>query len=120
MTTLTRTLPPPDTFVQNLDGCIEAHLSDASLNVKRLLRLVGMSRTDLHRKLDRTVGMSTTEYVRNKRLEKAAELLREQPEWSVSQVAQEVGFGNQSYFTVRFKEVFGCCPGAWRERLEHL
>jgi AraC-like DNA-binding protein len=111
--------PAQERFLKNLDHQIEPHLTDPSLTVKRLLRLVGMSRTDLHRKLERTVGMSTTEYVRKKRLEKAAGLLHQEPDWSVYQVALEVGFDNQSYFTRRFKEVFGCCPGAWREKLEH-
>ena len=112
MKTDTLTLPVPDNFTQNLDGGIQAHLSDSSLTVKRLLRFVGMSRTGLHRKLEQTVGMSTTEYLRHVRLEKAAVLLLEEREWSICQVALEVGFESQSYFTVRFKEVFGCCPAA--------
>ncbi len=112
MTTTLR--PAQERFLLNLDTQIEAHLSDHSLNVHRLLRLVGMSRTDLHRKLNRLVGMSVTEYVRQKRLDKAAELLREEPDWSVYQVAHEVGFENQSYFTMKFKEAFGRCPVAWR------
>lgn len=107
--------PTQERFLQTLDSQIETHLSDHTLTVKRLLRLVGMSRSDLHRKLEKTVGMSTTEYVRQKRLEKAAELLKQKSEWSVYQVALEVGFENQSYFSRRFKEVFGRCPGAWRE-----
>jgi AraC-like DNA-binding protein len=89
------------------------------LDVQKLLRLVGMSRTDFHRKLYRAAGMSATEYLRKRRLEKAAELLRQEPKWSIYQVALEVGFENQSYFTVRVTEVLGCCPYAWRGRLEH-
>ncbi len=114
-------------FLPRLDLQIQEHLSDASLNVKKLLRLVGMSRTDLHRKLHDTVGMSTTEYVRNARLQRAAGLLTSNPDWSVCQVAEEVGFHNLGYFTRRFREAFACCPRAYREenlasfeRLEHL
>ncbi len=122
MKTLTRALPPPDSFVQNIHVHIETHLSDATLNVKRLLRLVAMSRSDLHRKLDRTVGMSATAYLRYVRLQQAAKLLLHQPTWGIYKVALEVGFSSQSYFTRRFREVFGCCPAKWRERsvnLEH-
>lgn len=110
---------PPACFLEQIDAEIEPHLTDSTLTVKRLLRIIGMSRTDLHRKLGGSVGMSTTAYIRRKRLEKAAELLKEQPDWSIYQVALEVGFDNQSYFTRRFKEVFGRCPGAWRGDLEH-
>ncbi len=116
-------ISPAPYFLIELKTQIEQHLSDTSLNVKKLTRLVGMSRTDLHRKLKRSVGMSATEYVRYIRLRRGARLLRECPHWSVYQVALEVGFDSQSYFSRRFKEVFGVCPMDWREGgedLEHL
>ncbi len=102
-------------FLPRLDLQIGEHLSDASLNVKKLLRLVGMSRTDLHRKLHETVGMSTTAYMRHLRLRRAVALLVEQPDLSILQVASAVGFDNQGYFTRKFRDVFGCCPRAYRE-----
>lgn len=49
-----------------------------------MTRFVGMSRTDLHRKLEKTVGMSATEYIRFVRLYKAAELLIKEPARSTS------------------------------------
>jgi len=109
-------LSPRPVFLNRLDAQIEQHLSDPSLDLTKLLRSVGMSRTDLHRKLDRTTGMSATEYVRKKRLEKAVELLHEQPEWNIYQVALEVGFENHSYFTRRFREEFGRSPREWQEQ----
>lgn len=103
-----------DAFLQNFNNQIEKHLSDSSLCVKKLLRLIGMSRTDLHRKLSRATGMSATQYVRHIRLQHAAILLKEQPHWSIYQIALEVGFESQSYFTKKFKEHFGICPMAFR------
>lgn len=108
-------------FLQNLNAQIEEHIFDDNLTVTMLLRLLAMSRTNLHLKLVRSVGMSTTGYIRHIRLHKAAVLLLENHEWSIYQVAQEVGFNSQSYFTKRFHEKFGVCPVVWREqRLEHL
>ena len=103
-------------FLMNLNGQIEKHLSDNNLTINRMTRLVGMSRTDLHRKLEKTVGMSASEYIRFVRLHKAAELLINEPEWSIYQVSLEVGFINQSYFTRRFHELFGVCPVIFREQ----
>ena len=101
-------------FLQNLDDYIEAHLSDSNLDIEHLLRFVGMSRTNLHCKLKQASGMSATEYVRQRRLQKAAHLLQVNQNWCVRAVAIEVGFNNLGYFTKRFKERYGCCPGAWR------
>jgi AraC-like DNA-binding protein len=100
----------PPSFLSSLDFRIEEHLTDAAFSVKKLLRLVGMSRTDLHRKLNKTVGMSATKYIRQVRLEKAAELFKNEPRRSVHQVAREVGFENQNYFSKQFEEVFGRRP----------
>lgn len=101
-------------FLTTLNGQIEKHLSDNTLTIKKVTRLVGMSRTDLHRKLDIAVGMSATEYIRFIRLQKAAELLIHEREWSVYHICMEVGFSDQSYFTRRFRELFGVCPVVYR------
>lgn len=95
-------------FLTTLNGQIEKHLSDNTLTIKKMTRLVGMSRTDLHRKLDSAVGMSATEYIRYIRLHKAAQLLILEREWSVYQICMEVGFSDQSYFTRRFRELGVC------------
>lgn len=119
-------LSPQLAFLHSLNLQIGPHLSDPSLSVKRLLRLVGMSRTDLHRKLKCAAGMSATEYLRHIRLSEAAILLKKEPHWSIYQIALEVGFSSQSYFTRKFKERFGMCPKTYRdsenaglENLEH-
>ena len=102
-------------FLQNLNLKIEAHLSNSNLHVKHLERLAGISRTNLHCKLKQATGMSATEYVRRLRLKKAAQLIRDNPQWTIWAVAIEVGFENLGYFTRRFKELYGCTPGIWRE-----
>ncbi len=106
----TQALARQELFMLNLNLIIETHLPDPDFNVKKLVRAAGTSRTDLHRKLISSVGMSTTEYLRYKRLQKAALLLTTHPDWCVCQVAYEVGFQHPSYFTQRFREVFGVCP----------
>lgn len=102
-------------FLQNLNEQIEAHLSDSNLHVEQLERFTGMSRTNLHCKLKQAAGVSATEYVRRLRLKKATQILRDKPNWSIWAVSLEVGFENLGYFTRRFKERYGCSPGAWRE-----
>ena len=114
-------------LLQTIQLQIDKHLSDPDLNVTKLLRYAGVSRTDLHRKLTQRVGMCATEYVRHIRLQHATKLLLEQPEWSIGQISFEVGFNSQSYFTRAFIEAFGMCPTAYRrahgdglDEMEHL
>ena len=109
-----------DSFLQRLNGQIEQHLSDTSFNITHLMRGIGMSRTDLHRKIVGKSGMSATKYIRYIRVQRAASLLTNQPEWSLTQVAYEVGFSSLSYFTRTFIEVFGICPSVYRKSLQVL
>jgi len=108
-------LPAPALAARLLD-----HLHDPSLDVLKLQRILGMSRSDLHRKLKAAAGMSATAYLRYLRLRRAAQLLLEQPDWCILCVAIEVGFNDHSYFTKRFREVFGVCPGDFRAHVGNL
>ena len=107
-------------FLENFNIKIDPFLSDCTLTVNRLTRLIGMSRTDLHRKLSKETGMSTTKYIRYLRIKKAAQLMLKNPNWSIYQIALEVGFKNQSYFSTRFKEIYTVCPKEFRTKTSQL
>ncbi len=93
---------------------IEKHMSDANLCVGTLLRSIGMSRTDLHRKLKQCTGMSATEYIRYARVQRAAALLAERPGRSIAEIAYMVGFSSPSYFTRAFEEFYLEAPSAYK------
>ena len=111
---------PSNAFLEKLNAHLLEHLSDEKLDVRRLTRLIGMSRSDLHRKVVKNVGMSTTAYIRLFRLNYAAQMLVNNPGWSIYQVALEAGFSNQSYFSKRFKEIHGAGPLKWRKGQQEL
>ncbi len=103
-------------FLEKINVQIEAHLEDPSFSVKKLTRDIGMSRTDLHRKLKRAAGMSTTQYIRYFRLKRAAHLLLEEPSLNIAQIAQQVGFNSGCYFTKRFRELYKIPPYEYRQQ----
>lgn len=107
-------------FLKTLRETVENHLDDPGLDVKKLTRLLAMSRTDLHRKVTLYAGMSITAYIRKIRLEKASYLLRDRPEICVSTIMHDTGFNHPSYFTKRFKEMFGMCPNSYRKHSPNL
>lgn len=115
-------LPSATHSLLELTKIICAHLHDPLLCLPKLLRVLGMSRSDLHRKLKAATGMSTTEYIRYLRLQWAAHLLIEEPERGVFCIAVEVGFNDHSYFARRFREMYGVSPANFRatqQILEH-
>ena len=73
---------------------------------------VGCSPFYLSRIFSQQMGRTISQFLRQLRMEKAAELLRE-GRMNVTQVAMEVGYSSSSHFSVAFHETFGCCPGLY-------
>jgi AraC-like DNA-binding protein len=63
-------------FLKQLNAVIEAHLEDEQFSVEELAMELGLSRSQLHRKLNAINGKSTSQYIREYRLGKAMELLQ--------------------------------------------
>jgi AraC family transcriptional regulator len=96
-----------DYIQANLDGDI--HLDD-------LAAAVGLSPFHFARLFKVSTGSTPHQYLLQRRLEHAKELLRS-PEASVSQVALESGFADQSHLTNVFRRFIGITPSQFRARL---
>ncbi|MGB1242361.1 MAG: hybrid sensor histidine kinase/response regulator transcription factor [Chitinophagales bacterium] len=105
-----QTNPVDQAFLEKVCTTIEAHLSDEQFGVEVLAEAVGMSRVHLNRKLKALTDQSANKFIRNLRLQKAAELLR-QKTGNVSEIAFEVGFSSTSYFVKCFRDKYGVTPG---------
>ncbi|MDO4994698.1 MAG: helix-turn-helix domain-containing protein [Bacteroidales bacterium] len=90
-----------------------SHISDPDYSVDALASDLCMSRAALYRRLRQANGQTPTDFLRNIRLDRAAELLRT-TDRSVNEVADLVGFSYASYFTRCFKERFGVAPKDYR------
>ena len=104
-----------EVLMERIMKCINKNISDSDFNVERLTQEVGISRVQLHRKMKELTGISTSEFIRNIRLEQAARLLKEQ-KINVTQVAYTVGFSNLAHFSTIFRKHFGVAPSEYAER----
>jgi YesN/AraC family two-component response regulator len=102
-------------LMERIMKAINKNLSDSDFNVDMLTQEVGISRAQLHRKMKEMTGISTSEFLRNIRLEQAARLLKEQ-KINVTQVAYTVGFSNLAHFSTVFRKHFGVAPSEYAER----
>lgn len=108
---------PEDTFLQQAGAVVREHLADDSLNVKKLCRLLGMSRTKLHRKFKDLTGQSTTYFINTVRIEHAKKLLINS-DLPIKTIAFQCGFGSPDYFRRVFRERQGCSPSEYRANTE--
>lgn len=98
-----------DALMEKVMQAINKNMTDPDFNVETLAKEVGVSRVQLHRKMKEIAGITTSEFIRNKRLEQAARLIVE-GKINVSQVAYAVGFNNQAHFSTIFKRHYGVSP----------
>ncbi|HMP84164.1 MAG TPA: AraC family transcriptional regulator [Verrucomicrobiota bacterium] len=75
-------------------------------------REVGCSPFHLSRTFSAETGMTMPQYLRQLRMEKAAQLLQS-GKHNVTEAALEVGYNSLSHFSQAFHETFGCCPGLY-------
>jgi DNA-binding response OmpR family regulator len=103
-------------FMRQLMNSVETHMSDPDYSIDRLLVDVGMSRTQLFRKLKALTGQSANEFIRTLRLKRAAQLL-EQNSMNISEITYAVGFTDLQYFRECFKKYFGVNPSEYIHRV---
>ena len=102
-------------LMERIMKVVNENLSDSDFNVEKMCDEVGVSRTQLHRKLKEMTGVPTSEFLRNIRLNEAARLLREH-KINITQVSYMVGFANNSHFSTAFKKYFGMSPTEYAAR----
>ncbi|MEL6277073.1 MAG: response regulator, partial [Bacteroidota bacterium] len=100
-----------DQFIQKVRQIIEEQMEDETFGTPQLCRAIGLSRSQLHRKLKALTGTSTTAFIRSARLHKAKQLLQNST-LNISEVGYAVGFKNPSYFSTAYLKEFGHPPSA--------
>lgn len=106
---------PSDPIVKQVEVLIENHIAKADYSIADLCRDVGISHSQLHRRLHAQTGLSISKFIRSIRLERAKELLAD-PQIPIAAVAIDTGFKDPDYFYRVFKQAFGITPGAFRRQ----
>jgi YesN/AraC family two-component response regulator len=102
-----------DGFVKRVREAVEQNLTDVNFTVEKLCKLIFMSHSQLHRKLEALTGCSPNRFIRMIRLKKAKELLQH-PSNSIASVALDCGYNDPGYFARVFKQEYGVTPQEWR------
>jgi AraC-like DNA-binding protein len=96
-------------FIENCMKIIEEHIFDDDFSIKVLATEIGMSHSNLYKKIRAVSGQSVNSFIRFVRLKKAAEFLIS-TEMNVNETATMVGFQSMKYFRAQFYNLFGLNP----------
>lgn len=93
-------------------GQIQRHYAD-DLKPAELAELAELSQTQLERRMRKVFKLSTSQFIRKTRIGAAARMLTDTGE-SITNIALDCGYGDQSAFTRQFRVTVGMAPGAYR------
>jgi signal transduction histidine kinase/ligand-binding sensor domain-containing protein/DNA-binding response OmpR family regulator len=105
---------PPD-YKEFLVECIkivEDNLKDNDFCIKTLADKIGMSHSNLYKRIRSISGQSANEFIRFIRLRKAAEMFLN-TDCTVSEAAYKVGINDPKYFREQFSKLFGLNPSEY-------
>lgn len=107
---------PPERL-HRVEEYVEAHL-DQNINLEDLAAVACYSEYHFCRAFKRSTGHSPYQYVIQRRLDKAARLLRTHPHRRVATVARAVGYDSPSHFSRQFKKHHGVPPSRWQQAVQ--
>lgn len=87
-----------------------------NVTVAELAALTGYSVSHFRRLFVKKYGVSPREFLYNYKVQKAKELLVEEPEKSVEEIAELLGMYNAAHFCKMFKKKTGWSPREYKER----
>lgn len=96
-------------FLERCMKIIEEHLDDDAFSIKTLAAEIGMSHSNLYKKIKTMSGLSVNGFIRFIRLKKAAEIFIN-TQYNVNETAAMVGFFDIKYFRAQFFKLFGLNP----------
>ena len=101
-----------DQLLERVLKVVNANLGNSDITIETIAQEIGISRVHLHRKLKMITNQTTRDFIRNIRLQKAAEIMKG-ARLNVSEVSVMVGFKSPNSFATVFKEMYGMTPSEY-------
>ena len=99
-------------LIREIHDYLTEHM-DRRITIEELTHRYPINPTTLKEVFKSVYGTSIAAHLKEHRLEKAAQLLRE-TDLTMAEIARQVGYESQSKFTAAFKEQYGLLPTAYR------
>ncbi|MEC3905521.1 two-component regulator propeller domain-containing protein [Tamlana sp. 2201CG12-4] len=103
---------PDQEFLVKLNEIIEQHIDVSEFNVEDLSVEMAMSHSNLYKKIKALTGMTTVAFIRDFRLNRAAQFLKKD-KIAIIDVCFKVGYTDRRHFSQEFKKKFGITPSAY-------
>lgn len=91
-----------------------------SLTIQDISKEIGVNRTYLSNFINETFHTNFNGWINGLRIEEAKLRIRSNPDISLAEVAEQVGFADLAHFSKQFKIKEGCSPSTWKKDSQNL
>ena len=107
------------TLIREVESYISEYYCSDTFTVDSILKKTYTSYHRLNFLFKSIHGMTISEYIRNKRIEKSKEMIADNAK-SISQIAYEIGYSSISNYILAFKKVYQITPGKYKKQMDNL
>jgi AraC-like DNA-binding protein len=105
------------TLIREVESYISEYYCSDTFTVDSILKKTYTSYHRLNFLFKTIHGMTISEYIRNKRIEKSKEMIADNAK-SISQIAYEIGYSSISNYILAFKKVYQITPGKYKKQMD--
>ena len=102
-------------FLDDIVRIIDNNLDNVDFDIPLLCQELGMSRSSFQRKFKSLTNMTPNDFIIQHKLKIAANILVQDPNLQIGEIADKLGFGSSKYFSRLFKEFFNYSPLEYRK-----
>ncbi|QEK53111.1 substrate-binding domain-containing protein [Pedobacter aquae] len=106
-------------FLSEFASIVESNIANEKFNVDDICKQIGISRVQLYRKVKALMDTNITDYILNRRLQRAKYLLLNE-DLTIAEITYQVGFASPTYFSTVFKTQNGCTPSEYKKNKSDL
>ncbi|MEZ2415530.1 helix-turn-helix domain-containing protein [Muriicola sp. E247] len=101
-------------FIYRAREIVLDNLLNSQFGVEMLAKELGVSRSELYKRIKKFENKSASQFIREIRLERALELIKTES-YSIGEIAFMVGFSSPTYFSTAFKDYYGFSPSVSKQ-----
>jgi len=87
----------------------------SEINIEEMAQYLKIGRTTLSNFINKEENVNFHTWINKLRIEEAKQLIRNNHDMSVMQIAEQIGYSESSHFSRQFKQITGESPTVWRQ-----
>ncbi len=106
-------------LIREVESYISEYFCSDTFTVDSILKKTYTSYHKLNFLFKSIHGMTISEYIRNKRIERSKEMIADNAK-SISQIAYEIGYSSISNYILAFKKIYRITPGKYKKQIDSV